>query len=1472
MRFGLFGRPGRTGSHDPGSGSDGKRPSGLRTKLKRMMKPAAAGVVAVALMASPATAFAGIGSGGNGVSGNTGVGPSDDLLYLSDNNTYSGTPVQGWDDASITYMLNQLESAGYDFSSGTKSNITSVCQDAISEAIADTSDGAAEHARVIGLAATISSNSSGIITWGTSTSDFRSRFESNWSALGDKSDDLIGYDSEWVEKVHSKFNSQITETGNLYPTGVSVVCVAVNNNQPPQDYDLTITTTQKAGSSMVVGDTDAVYDVIHASNGGSSIEEKLKATVVLNYDGQPDGYVASKSVSKTVTIANDGDTNSPNFTPSDFGWDHWQEGTYWFDVKVSKQGSMSAAVDTDDRESSETFRVSAVPPDDPEKTIEDGVSASQMTNTTTITTGTGRGGYELTFKDTIDPNGVDYTVSNMKVTDTTTGEDISSQFTMTWDEDANTVTAVRSSSQGEMPLDHEWAFTFDVTVSLPDDWQNIEDTGTVKWNQEPSVDTDSYEFPTWRPQPDKSWVLLGSDGEWDAVIDPDWTNQTGGDTLKFLDGDSVASVVNGTIGANLIDAPTEITLTDDWSAADYIWDITSDVSEIRVYEATASTDRESSVSDIVANGTDVTDQWTITVDGTVVTATANEDYLKAQQGLSEPKQITLVIPGVINYANGGGAAQVREDFGVDESSELTFCADPATTSDASDTTLTNSGSETVNDHTIATNEPYICGYIPPVEKDVVSEASEGGEQESVDGKVVFPGQRLEYQLVTEPQLPGDLAYTITEVAVTDTYDEYFTPDKQTLEITDLNSGKTISKKQYTTTWDDDSHSVRIVFSDDYVAANWPAGSNPRIMVRFEGTVDEDAPTDTIVDNQWALTLNNSLTPSNKVYNTPPEFTPDKDVTQSAEQGDASISIDGQTLLLGDTFTYRVSLDLSKLDADTVAYKVWRAGIVDDWDEEYLTLDEDNVQVLDENGEDVTDAFNIQTTDGVTYVFAKTVDTEIPATGETVSGDPQPDDLKAYSELTDDDYDPLNDPAIDQSLLGQTYEIVLPMTVTKVVDGTVVENTAVQLVNDESETTNTVYNPLVPLNPSKDVVIAVGGESVDGQSIYLNHTFLYRLDSSTLPASRAYPQVTQWRIVDPLDTTHDKYTGQWAVYAKTDLVDADGNTIAQTGDRIAGSGYDSSAFGGDLFTCEQDADGVITIEATDLMLSIASANNTTDQAWVAYIQCERIAVGDEIVNSFTEYVNNAELQSNTVVTRTPNLTPSIDVEKYDTESGLELGDRDSVEEALEMSDGELDITIVITNTSNVDEDGTGYSLTHLDLNDETIAGAGEIKDIQYPDDWDELVLAPGESVTLTATLTGVDKGDNHTNRVTVTADPIVDCPIVDADPFDDVPGEATGDVCYDTPVSDYDDWNGYRPTAIEKITDTLAKTGSTLAWTGGAAAALLALGCGLTVLRRRHATAPAHAAAPAAGNGDDTPTMDMTATGPDGENTDPDTRP
>lgn len=99
--------------------------------------------------------------------------------------------------------------------------------------------------------------------------------------------------------------------------------------------------------------------------------------------------------------------------------------------------------------------------------------------------------------------------------------------------------------------------------------------------------------------------------------------------------------------------------------------------------------------------------------------------------------------------------------------------------------------------------------------------------------------------------------------------------------------------------------------------------------------------------------------------------------------------------------------------------------------------------------------------------------------------------------------------------------------------------------------------------------------------------------STAPRCRptgAYPQVSDWSISDPLDTRYDKFTGQWAVYAARDLI-KDGETLAERGERIAGSDFDASRFGGELFELATDERGVVTVRATELMLGLVSAGRT-----------------------------------------------------------------------------------------------------------------------------------------------------------------------------------------------------------------------------------------------------------------------------------------
>ena len=268
--------------------------------------------------------------------------------------------------------------------------------------------------------------------------------------------------------------------------------------------------------------------------------------------------------------------------------------------------------------------------------------------------------------------------------------------------------------------------------------------------------------------------------------------------------------------------------------------------------------------------------------------------------------------------------------------------------------------------------------------------------------------------------------------------------------------------------------------------------------------------------------------------------------------------------------------------------------------------------------------------------------------------------------------------------------------------------------------------------------------------------------------------------------------------------------------------------------------MVTIEATGRYRALVS-DDSHEAGWRAYIQCKRLAVTDRHENRSTEHYNDKTLESNVVWTRTPDMTPSIHIEKYDVESGEQAGDRDDVKDALKMGGDGQEIAFKITNTSKTDSstgEGAWYRARDLKMVDKTIAGEGEVVDLKYPDDWDTLVLKPGESVTVTGTLKGVTK--THTDRVKVTGTPLVECPVTVTDPFggkndetrpsnavDVKDGDKTVTLCSDTVVeSNTDDWNGYRP--------SLARTGAAIGGMLLAVIAVGALGTGLLLARRKAA--------------------------------------
>lgn len=122
------------------------------------------------------------------------------------------------------------------------------------------------------------------------------------------------------------------------------------------------------------------------------------------------------------------------------------------------------------------------------------------------------------------------------------------------------------------------------------------------------------------------------------------------------------------------------------------------------------------------------------------------------------------------------------------------------------------------------------------------------------------------------------------------------------------------------------------------------------------------------------------------------------------------------------------------------------------------------------------------------------------------------------------------------------------------------------------------------------------------------------------------------------------------------------------------------------TGDSNNDGKVTADATQTYLDLVSADNEHEAGWVLYLQCKRIAVADEVPNTWTETINGQPRESNKVVTKTPDMTPSIHLEKVDTptlkQEGQEQADRDASKQALKMDADNIGITFIITNLTHL----------------------------------------------------------------------------------------------------------------------------------------------------------------------------------------------
>lgn len=630
---------------------------------------------------------------------------------------------QGWGQDSINWFMDKAGIAGTHM----EGQFQTSCNEALNEAIArgQAAGGSNVTARVVGIMyATNDGNNGGAAA--RSAQYFYDKAE-EWRSAGypgmyNRSAEITGLIYNLAQTGVDKA-SGLPNDGHAYGAPyVSTACVAINSEEPvgisapppPPTYDLTVT-TDHASTVTEAGSTVPVYDTIHASRGGKGVDENVDAEVVLTYEG-PEG---NKSVTKTASIANNGDTKSPEFTPADFGWTSWPatgEGkSFWFDVKVAKQGNMNEAVDTADREASESWTVK---PKNPVKVLTNGETGSGLTEkdvlaanmfyNANITAHSNGYASQLTITDTV--NTADVVIGD-KETDNPdrvqvlgpNGQRVKADVTIDRSVEGKVVisgTVKDIVDQGNYTL-----MVPTYTKATGADYR-IPDDSKVCYTeaQDHCLAGNSAETGKVTPDPDKVWTA--DEAQARTTADPERTNQKGVDNKTFLPGDKVSAVVNDHIAAYLQYGLEEYSITDDWS--DGLTYVTMDGAP-KVY----------------FQGNDVTDLFEITNDTAkgVTTAKAKPEFLAKTARLTEPGEVKLVISG-----------QFRRDYDTDGQNKQ----------------LINKGSVTWNNEMKATNEPPIFTVTPKpaidVEKFTLSEGLEAGDRDEADNALTLKSAKDETQI------------------------------------------------------------------------------------------------------------------------------------------------------------------------------------------------------------------------------------------------------------------------------------------------------------------------------------------------------------------------------------------------------------------------------------------------------------------------------------------------------------------------------------------------------------------------------------------------------------------------------------------------------------------------------------------------------------------------------------------------------
>lgn len=516
----------------------------------------------------------------------------------------------------------------------------------------------------------------------------------------------------------------------------------------------------------------------------------------------------------------------------------------------------------------------------------------------------------------------------------------------------------------------------------------------------------------------------------------------------------------------------------------------------------------------------------------------------------------------------------------------------------SGTKLINLGKGILNYDVVTTPKVVITNWQPKANKDVKAGEMKNKDGASINHSGTVKGEMLTFPLMADP-IPANSADHFDSLAYTDTLADglLYKGYRAYLNNEDITSHIHLTQNGQELKFDFDDYLLNL-------ANNGKGMTMPTIDVY--ATPIKDA---TKFVNQFNLVINGKITKSNKVDVYTPAVNPNKH-NYDAE----GIMIDGKDQLPGTIDYYKLMWNLGTYKGTTLTDAELAKGLfyVDDFPEDALEPNLDKITFTDSNGHVVN---------GISKHLYHSIN-ELPADAKAALENTNIHPNGDFILFTVDDVKSFKANYIDK---GLNIQIMMPATVKQAFAGSY-QNVAYEIDFGNGYQTNIVSNNVEKMDPTKDVVLNVNSnESLNGKDVKIGQIFDYKLNSSIRPANYG-GDTSEWSFTDII-SNHDQVTGQTLVKTDYKITLLDG-TVLKPGSDIT-----------KYFTISvaPNADGTtrVTFTAKDEFLKILNmaVNKQTQQGFSAFIQAKRIKTGDA-TNEFTESYNHMTMQSNKVVTHTP----------------------------------------------------------------------------------------------------------------------------------------------------------------------------------------------------------------------------------------------